>query len=88
VASNLFFLALPRTAETMWRAGFLERKRAKTVPPVLWLSVLASLVTVFLVPTMTGRSMLWAVLTSHPAQASIGWDVWMPGGWSADGAVI
>ena len=135
VASNLFFLALPRKAEMMPCAS-----TQKTVPPVLWLSVLASLLTVFLVPhslqhnyflsnllvmhallviplvrpvssartgrlhirtqtlyqlitvlaviarlrtalstngleIMTGRSTLWAVLTSHPAQASIGWDV-------------
>ena len=132
VASNLFFLALPRKSEM--------KSRASTVSPVLWLSVLASLLTVFLVPhslrhnyflsnllmmhallvipllrpvtsvhtgrlhistrtlyqlitllaviarlrtalstnglqTMNGRSTLWAVLTSHPAQASIGWDV-------------
>jgi hypothetical protein len=130
VASNLFFLALPRKSELKLRAA-----TQKTVPPVLWLSVLASLLTVFLVPhslrhnyflsnllimhallvipllfpvtstrtgrlhirtrtlymlitllaviarlrtalsMMTGRSTLWAVLTSHPAQASIGWDV-------------
>jgi hypothetical protein len=130
VASNLFFLALPRKSEMKPRASTQE-----TVPPVLWLSVLASLLTVFLVPhslrhdyfllnllimhallvipllrpvtsaragrlhirtrtlyqlitllaaiarlrtglsMMTGRSMLWAVLRSHPAQASIGWDV-------------
>jgi hypothetical protein len=130
VASNLFFLALPRKSEMKPRAS-----TQKTVPPVLWLSVLASLLTVFLVPhslrhdyllsnllimhallvipllrpvtsartgrlhirtrtlyqlitllaviarlrtalsMMTGRSTLWAVLTSHPAQASIGWDV-------------
>ncbi|KAF8502611.1 hypothetical protein F5888DRAFT_1665492 [Russula emetica] len=135
VASNLFFLAVPRKVEMKPRAS-----TQKTVPPVLWLSVLASLLTVFLVPhslrhnyflsnlfimhallviplfrpvtsartgrlhirtrtlyqlitllaviarlrtslstnglqMMTGRSMLWAVLTSHPAQASIGWDV-------------
>jgi hypothetical protein len=135
VASNLFFLALPRKAEMKPRASM-----QKTVPPVLWLSVLASLLTVFLVPhslqhnyflsnllimhallvipltrpvtsantgrlhirtrtlyqlitllaviarlrtalstnglqMITGRNTLWAVLTSHPAQASIGWDV-------------
>jgi len=130
VASNLFFLALPRKSEMKPHAS-----TQKTVPPVLWLSVLASLLTVFLVPhslrhnyflsnllimhallvipllrpvtsertgrlhirtrtlyqlitllaaiarlrtalsMMTGRSTLWAVLTSHPAQASIGWDV-------------
>jgi hypothetical protein len=127
VASNLFFLALPPKAEMKLRAS-----TQKTVPAVLWLSVLASLLTVFLVPhslrhnyfltnllimhallvipllhpvasarlhirtrtlyqiiallaviarlrttlsMMTGRSTLWAVLTSHPAQASIGWDV-------------
>jgi len=135
VASNLFFLALPREANMKPRASMQQ-----TVPPVLWLSVLASLLTVFLVPhslrhnyflsnllimhallvipllrpvtsartgrlhirtrtvyqlitllaviarlrtalstnglrMMTGRSTLWAVLTSHPAQASIGWDV-------------
>jgi len=134
VASNLFFLALPRKVEMK------TKPTEKTVPPVLWLSVLASLLTVFLVPhslrhdyflsnllvmhallvipllrpvtsagtgrlhirtrtlyqlitllaviarlrttlstnglkMMTGRSTLWAVLTSHPAQASIGWDV-------------
>jgi hypothetical protein len=137
VASNLFFLALPRKAEIKPRASM---QKQKTVPPVLWLTVLASLSTVFLVPhslqhnyflsnllvmhallvipllrpvtsesvgrlhirtrtlyqlimlltviarlrtalstnglqIMTGRSTLWAVLTSHPAQASIGWDV-------------
>ena len=130
VASNLFFLALPRKSEMKQHAS-----TQKTVPPVLWLSVLASLLTVFLVPhslqhkyflsnlllmhallvipllrpvtsartgrlhirtrtlyqlitllaviarlrtalsMIAGRSMLWAVLTSHPAQASIGWDV-------------
>ena len=135
VASNLFFLALPRKAEMKPCAS-----ARKTVPPVLWLSVLASLLTVFLVPhslrhnyflsnllimhallvipllrpvtsgrigrlhirtrtlyqlitllaviarlrtalstnglqMLSGRSTLWAVLTSHPAQASIGWDV-------------
>ena len=45
VASNLFFLALPRKAEIKRRTSM-----QKTVPPMLWLSVLASLLTVFLVP--------------------------------------
>jgi len=130
VAINLFFLALPPAA---------ERKPAKrTVPPLLWLSVLASLTAVYLVPhslrhdyflsnllvmhallvvpllpvagerigrlhirtrtlyqlvallafiarlrtasstnsgMVPGPGTLWAVLNSHPAQASIGWDV-------------
>ncbi|KAH9974509.1 hypothetical protein BJV74DRAFT_953770 [Russula compacta] len=156
VAANLFFLALPpaaaATAENSKKpaergAAAVSAKRTRTVPPVLWLSVLASLATVFLVPhslrhdyflsnllvmhallviplllplplpvsatrisgpplhlhiqtrtlyrlvallgiiarLRTTLSMdigvvgapgtLWAVLKSHPAQASIGWDV-------------
>ncbi|KAI0246570.1 hypothetical protein BJV78DRAFT_1253576 [Lactifluus subvellereus] len=43
VATNLFFLALPPPTKMKPRA-------TATVPPILWLSVLASLVTVFLVP--------------------------------------
>ncbi|KAI9461079.1 hypothetical protein F5148DRAFT_1215842 [Russula earlei] len=129
VGMNLFFFALPPTARA---AVFSTRER--TVPPLLWLSVLASLATVLLVPHSlrhdyflsnllvmhallvipllpinvgrTGRlhirtrtlyqlvtllavtarlgttmgivggpGMVWAVLKSHPAQASIGWDV-------------
>ncbi|KAH9053110.1 hypothetical protein EDB87DRAFT_1653824 [Lactarius vividus] len=129
VATNLFFLALVPPAK--------EKKAASSVPLVLWLSVLASLVTVMLVPhslqhdyflsnllvmhallvlpllplptsstvrlrmpartvywlvallsaatrvrtvTMSGSltagpGTLWAVLKSHPAQSSIGWDI-------------
>lgn len=137
VATNLFFLALLRPGKEKTKAA--PRAGASSVPPVLWLSVLASLATVSLVPhslrhnyflanllvmhallvlpllplpasspravrlrmrTRTvyglvallsaavrihtvivsgsftaGPGMLWLVLNSHPAQASIGWDV-------------
>lgn len=139
VATNLFFLALvPLTKEkTKAASGAVPRAGPSSVPPVLWMSVLASLATVSLVPhslrhnyflenllvmhallvlpllplpspravrlrmrtrtlyglvallsaavrirTVTvsgsltaGPGTLWAVLNSHPAQASIGWDV-------------
>lgn len=156
VATNLFFLALPPppgTAENSKKsaergaAAVSARRKMRTVPPVLWLSVLASLATVFLVPhslrhdyflsnllvmhallviplllplplpvsamriggpllrlhiqtrtlyrlvalvaiiahlrttlstdigVVGAPGTLWAVLKSHPAQASIGWDV-------------
>jgi hypothetical protein len=133
VATNLFLLALAPSSRR-WPAA---PRTTATVPPILWLSVLASLVTVFLVPhslrhdyflsnllamhvlvvipliplpvaptgghlhirtrtlyllvgllcfiarartvlwtkTEAGAGTLWAVLNSHPAQASIGWDV-------------
>ncbi|KAH9016408.1 hypothetical protein EDB83DRAFT_2439223 [Lactarius deliciosus] len=121
VATNLFFLALVPPAKEKKKAA----SATSSVPLVLWLSVLASLATVMLVPhslrhdyflsnllvmhallvlpllplpalywlvallsaaarvrtvTMcgsltTGPGTLWAVLNSHPAQASIGWDV-------------
>ncbi|KAH8999916.1 hypothetical protein EDB86DRAFT_2908315 [Lactarius hatsudake] len=135
VATNLFFLALVPPAKEKKKAA----SAASSVPLVLWLSVLASLGTVMLVPhslrhdyflsnllvmhallvlpllplpasspramclrmpartlywlvallsaaarvrTVTmfgsltaGPGTLWAVLKSHPAQASIGWDV-------------
>ena len=136
VGINLFFLALPPTASA--RATEIASTK-RTVPPLLWLSVLASLGTVFLVPrslqhdyfllnllvmhallvipllplrvaptgslhirtralyqliallaviarvrttlsmnttgAVAGQETVWAVLHSHPAQASIGWDV-------------
>jgi hypothetical protein len=136
VATNLFFIALtpPGSTTTMKEKPAVPRRATDTVPPILWLSVLASLVTVFLVPhslrhdyflsnllamhalvvipfiplpavfgclhirtrtlyllvgllsvlarvrtvswMMKSESMpLWTVLHSHPAQASIGWDV-------------
>ncbi|KAH9028412.1 hypothetical protein EDB84DRAFT_1498475 [Lactarius hengduanensis] len=135
VATNLFFLALVPPAKEKKKTA----SAASSVPLVLWLSVLASLATVMLVPhslrhdyflsnllvmhallvlpllplpgsspravrlrmaartlywivallsaaarvrTITvsgslsaGPGTLWAVLKSHPAQASIGWDV-------------
>jgi len=47
VGMNLFFLALPPTASARTTTSVSTKK---TVPPLLWLSVLAALVTVFLVP--------------------------------------
>jgi hypothetical protein len=135
VATNLFFLALTRTRSTTTakKKPAAPRRATDTVPPILWLSVLASLMTVFLVPhslrhdyflanllamhalvvipfiplpvvlghlhirtrtlyllvgllsvltrvrtvlwMMKSEVPLWTVLHSHPAQASIGWDV-------------
>jgi len=141
VATNLFFLALvpPAKEKKKVASAAAPRAGARSVPSVLWLSVLASLATVILVPhslqhnyflsnllvmhallvlpllplpasssravrlriptrtlyrlvallsaavrvrtatvsgsLTTGPGTLWAVLNSHPAQASIGWDV-------------
>ncbi|KAI9452116.1 hypothetical protein BJY52DRAFT_1294624 [Lactarius psammicola] len=141
VATNLFFLALVPLAKEKTKAASAAAPRAgsSSAPSVLWLSVLASLGTVILVPhslrhdyfltnllvmhallvlpllplpassphavhlpmptrtlyrlvallsaaarlrtvTVSGSltaepGTLWAVLNSHPAQASIGWDI-------------
>ena len=51
VTTNLFFLALTPPGSTTTKKNFAVPRRATdTVSPTLWLSVLASLVTVALVP--------------------------------------